>query len=282
MAAGQRVSRNPPMNHVLMPAVAPGAASPQDDPRIGDGDRRPLKGLLETLNRTPPDDRSLAGTNPGARLRRPAVRRRLVRRPCHSLTQGREWPADHLCAVARCLLHVMDVLRQRRPRGVERLRLHPRLSRSDPDVRVRRPADRAHRPDCQKPEPHLGRRLHRGALRQEPSGGRDRDYRLGAGGAAVHRASAQGRGDLHRDAAGPEPFQGSCGRDNVRSRYSARHRARARRVRSAVWHASHRCDRASGRIDACNCGGVASEARDFPRCRSVRHFLYVRRHLRFH
>ena len=49
--------------------------------------------------------------------------------------QGRQRPAADLCPVAGRLLHLLDVLRQRRPCRLDRLRFHPGLSRPDPAVR---------------------------------------------------------------------------------------------------------------------------------------------------
>ena len=50
------------------------------------------------------------------------------------VAQGWRRPAADLCPLAGRLLHVLDVLRQRRPCRLDRLRFHPRLSRPDPAV----------------------------------------------------------------------------------------------------------------------------------------------------
>ena len=106
---------------------------------------------------------------------------------------GRERPlaAVHLSALARDLLHVLDVFRLGRARLAHRLRFPDDLSRPDPDDRALLAADHAHRAARQGAEHHLDRRLHRRALRQgtdrRRDRGADRDHRHHS----LHRASAQ-------------------------------------------------------------------------------------------
>ena len=115
--------------------------------------------------------------------------------------------AADLCAVAGGLLHVLDVLRQRRPCRRDRLRLPAGLSRPDPAVRVRLAADPAHRAAGQEPEHHLGRRLPRRPLRQEPGGGGHRHRHRGGRHAALHRAAAEGGRHLDETLLGGSPLE---------------------------------------------------------------------------
>ena len=65
-------------------------------------------------------------------------------------------PAADLCAFHRRLLHLLDLLRQRRLGLVDRLRLPRRLHRPDPDVHARLAADHAHRAAGESAEHHIG------------------------------------------------------------------------------------------------------------------------------
>ena len=105
--------------------------------------------------------------------------------------QPRPRADDHLSAVAGDLLHVLDVLRLGRARLAHRLRLPHHLYRPDADDRPLLAADRAHRAARQGAEHHLDRRLHRGALRQEPGGRRDRRADRDHRHHSLHRAAAQ-------------------------------------------------------------------------------------------
>ena len=67
------------------------------------------------------------------RLRRAALRDRLLRRQARRRRPQHHREPVHLRAFARGLLHLVDVLRQRRPRGDERHRLPADLSRPDAD-----------------------------------------------------------------------------------------------------------------------------------------------------
>ena len=107
-----------------------------------------------------------------------------------------------LCALDRRLLHVLDLLRQRRPGVAERHRLPADLSGADPRL-LPGLAAAAQDPAGQQGQPHHHhRRLHRLALRQERRAGRPgrhhRRHRRGA----LYRAAAQGRlHELHGAAA---------------------------------------------------------------------------------
>ena len=104
---------------------------------------------------------------------------------------GRGAAAD-LSAVARDLLHLVDLLRLGRARLAHRLRLPHHLYRPGADDRAGLAADRAHRAARQGAEHHLDRRLHRRALRQEPGGRRDRRADRHHRHDSLHRAAAQG------------------------------------------------------------------------------------------
>ena len=141
--------------------------------------------------------------------------------------------AADLSAVARDLLHVVDVLRLGRARLAHRLRLPHHLYRPDADDRARLPADRAHRAARQGAEHHLDRRLHRGALRQEPGGGGDRRADRDRRHDPLHRAAAQSGVVLGRHHPGR-----SFGRRGAAAADARRHRAVRRAAR---WRHSRCC-----------------------------------------
>ncbi len=193
-----------------------------------------------------------------------------ARAPCHRRAD------DDLSALARDLLHVVDVLRLGRPRLAHRLRLPRDLCRPDPDGRARLAADPARRAAREDAEHHLDRGLHRGALRQASGGRRDRradrDHRQHS----LHRAAAQSSVGVARhdpDASRHHDRHGAAGA----RRYRAVRCARDGGVRGAVRHAPHRCDRASGRADPRDRDGIADQACGVRHRRRVRHVLPVRR-----
>ena len=126
------------------------------------------------------------------RLRRAAVRHRLLRRQARRRGPHDHRQPVHLRAVARGVRDVVDVLRQRRARGHQRHRLSADLPRPDADggaVVVRDAQDHPH----QQGQPHhLARRLHRLALRQERAAGRPGDRHRGDRHPALHLAAAEG------------------------------------------------------------------------------------------
>ena len=81
------------------------------------------------------NDRRLERRRARARIRERPVCAGVVCRQDRSHAQERRRQAADLCAVAGRLLHVLDILRQRRPGRIDRLQLHSRLSRPDPALR---------------------------------------------------------------------------------------------------------------------------------------------------
>ena len=177
---------------------------------------------------------------------------------------------DHLSALARDLLHVLDVLRLGRARLAQRLRLPHHLCRPDHHDRARLAADRPYRAARQDAEHHLDRRLHRGALRQAPGGrrdrGADRDRRLHS----LYRAAAQGGLVLARHHPHPSRRDHRHGAAGAR-RHRAVRRARDGGLRGAVRHAPHRRDRASGRPDPGDRDRIPDQAGRLRHRRRVRH-----------
>ena len=188
---------------------------------------------------------------------------------------GRTAAAD-LSAVARDLLHVVDVLRLGRPRLAHRLRLPHHLHRPDPDDRARPAADPAGRAARQGAEHHLDRRLHRRALRQGPGGRRDRRADRDPRHHPLHRAAAQGGVGVAQHHPRPHRRRLRHGAAGVR-RHRAVRRAVDGGVRRAVRHPPHRRHRAPGRPDAGDRGGVDRQAGRLRRGRRVRDVLDVRR-----
>ena len=182
-----------------------------------------------------------------ARLYRAAVRHRELWRPADR--RGGAAAAVDLSALARDLLHVVDLLRLGRPCDPQRLRLPRHLHRPDPGDRARLPADHPHHPALQGAEHRLDRRLHRRALRQAPGrrgGGRaHRDRRDDP----LHRVAAQGDLVLARRHRGAARDRRRAGAADAR-RSAAVRRALARRLCRAVRHAPYRCDRAPARPHA--------------------------------
>ncbi len=199
---------------------------------------------------------------PGSELRRPqagGARRRLA--------------ALDLSALARDLLHVVDLLRLRRAGVARRLRFSRHLYRPDADGRPRLSADRQDGAARQEAEHHLGRRPDCGALRQEPGSGGD-------SGADRHRR----HDPLHRAATQSGVVLGRHHHDGGRARRRPAADAWRQRladravyggVRGAVRHPPHRRHRASGRADAGDRHGIDRQACRFPGRRRVRHLRAV-------
>ena len=206
------------------------------------------------------------------RLHRVPVFRRQLRRPFVAAAARPRQRAD-LSAVAGDLLHLMDVFRLGRIRDPHQHRFSRDLSRPDPDDRGVHAAAAPRDPAGEIAEHHLDRRLHRGALRQEPGGRRDgrvdRDRRIGS----LHRASAQGRGVV----AGNDPERGPG-----LLQHSDHRRHRAGRdpgnggIRRAVRNPPDRRDGTSARSDAGGRHRIHRQAGGLPRGRCVRHLLDVR------
>ena len=121
-------------------------------------------------------------------------------------------------------------------------------------------------------EHHLDRRLHRGALRQEPGGRRHggchRDRRFGA----LHRAPAQGGGVL----AGDDPQRGQAVLlDPDHRRHRAGRDAGDGGIRGAVRHPPDRRHRAPARPDAGGRHRIHRQAGGLSRRRRLRHLLDV-------
>ena len=190
-----------------------------------------------------------------------------------------EREARRLRPLARGLLHLLDLLRQRRPGLEGGLQLPADLSRPDPGVRARLAAAAAHRADLQGPEHHLDRGLHRRALRQEPDPGRDRHRDRGARDPALHRAAAEGGLDQL-----PDPARVPGHRDALahgEPAAVARHRADRipdpGAVRDPVRHPPHRRDRAPRGHDPRDRVRIGGQADRVPGGRRVRHLGRFRR-----
>ena len=198
--------------------------------------------------------------------------------------QHRHQPV-YLRAVDRRLLHGVDVLRQRRPRG------GIAASTSCRSIWGRRWSRAVVAPDAQDPahqqgQPHhLDRRLRRLALRQEPAARRPRHHHRRDRHHAVHRAAAERRvGELQRAAAlsgdracrpTPEPDFDVPGHGALRGRADGR-------LRDPLRHAAHRRDRAPrrhGRGDRLRIDRQAGRLPGRRRVRDVRDVRRLRRHL---
>ena len=186
---------------------------------------------------------------------------------------ARRWPGSprrrlDLSAVAGDLLHELDLLRVRRARLAERLRLPHHLSRPDADDRARLARDHAHCAARQGAEHHLGRRFCRRPLRQgaerRGDGRAHRGHRLDP----LYRAAAQGGvvvAQHHSHACAAGERRGPAG---IR-RHFAVCRVVDGSLRGAVRHSSpYRRDRASG-WSGCSRSRPKSdrEARGLPRRR---------------
>ena len=181
-----------------------------------------------------------------------------------------------LSALARDLLHVVDVLRLGRARLAHRLRLPDDLHRPGGDAGARLSADPAHRPAGQGAEHHLDRRLHRRALRQAPGGGGDRRLDRHHRFDPLHRAATQGGVVLARR--DPRPHRRRDRRDRAAARRPrAVRRAHHGGVRHVVWHPPHRRHRAPGRPDARDRHRIDHQAHRLRSGRRVRHLRDVRR-----
>ena len=183
------------------------------------------------------DAAELVGHRGRARLYRASVRRREL---WGSYPPRRSPAPADLSALARDLLHVVDVLRLGRPRLAHRLRLSHHLYRPDGDGGARLSADPAHRAARQGAEHHFDRRLHCGALRQAPGGGGggrvDHHHRFDP----LHRAAAQGGVVLTRR--DPRPYHSADRSDRVGARrYRVVRRPYHGGLRHAVRHPPHRC-----------------------------------------
>ncbi len=207
--------------------------------------------------------------------RLPLCRGELGRPHAPGRRRGGPQRALHLSAVARGLLHLVDVLRLGRARLQAGARFPHYLPRPDADDRARLSAGAQDRAAGQGAEHHLDRRLHRRALRQEPGGGGDRDAVRGDRRHPLHRAAVEGGVVVARHHARLHP---AGGHDLDRLR---RPRLRRRRhhggVRRVVRHAPHRRHRAPARPDAGDRYRVADQARRLPGGGHLRHLLPVRR-----
>ena len=206
------------------------------------------------------------------------VRHRLLRRQARGSRTEHHRQSVHLRAVDRRLLHVLDVLRQRRPRRLERRRISADLYRPDPDFHsglVPDPQDHSH----QQGQPyHLDRRFHRLPLRQELQSRRPGDDHRGGRDSSVHLAAAQS--DLH-ELLGAARLSGDRDAGAIGFHSDpAGHRALCGPhhggVRHPVRDAAYRCERAPRG----NGGGhrlrVGGQAAGVPRRRGVRHLRGVR------
>ena len=205
----------------------------------------------------------------GAGLSVRAVCDRTCRRHIGPPPRQRPGARDDLCAGARRLLHLLDLLwlgRLRRSRGA---RFPRHLCRADPGDRLRPPLRLAHRRHREIAEHHLGRRLRRRALRQERARGGAGLPGRGHRRAALHRPPAQGRGKLALRPAGGDgwPARGRGRARPDRSRLSRRDGAG--RLRLRLRHAPYRRHRAPGRTGAGHRGRIAGQARRLPRAGRV-------------
>ena len=140
------------------------------------------------------------------------------------------------------------------------------------------PLPAAHRAAGQEPEHHLGRRLPRRPLRQEPGRRRHRHRHRRGRHPALHRPAAEGRGALGRHA----PGRASAAASQSADRHGLHHRLDDGDLRRSVRHPPHRRDRASRRPDRRGRSRVARQARRLPGRRLLRHLLHVRRHRQPH
>ena len=211
-----------------------------------------------------------------ARLSLRALRDRACGRYVGSSSDDRQGAHHDLCADARRLLHLLDLLRLRRFRQSRGARFPRHLCRADPCDRAGPSLRRAHRLDREVAEHHLGGRFRRRALRQERAGGsaglhRRRDRR-----AALHRLAAEGGGELalrlHRRIR-HDRADGSAGAGRPR----LLGRDRACRLRLRLRHTPYRRHRASGRARPGDRGRVARQARRLSRSRHLRALRAVRR-----
>ena len=121
----------------------------------------------------------------------PPVRHRLLRRQAGGPRPQPDRQSVHLRALDRGLLHLLDLLRQRRPRRIDRRRVPSHLHRADAHLRARLVPDPQDHPHQQGQPHHLDRRFHRVALRQElPSRRAGDDHRRGRN-SSLHLAAAQ-------------------------------------------------------------------------------------------
>ncbi len=211
-----------------------------------------------------------------ARLHRTSVRCRELWRPRAPVPARGPLPAPDLSAVARDLLHVLDLLRLGRPGLAHRLRVPDHLCRPDHHDRSLLPPHHAGRAPRQGAEHHLDRRLHRRTLRQvaggRGDGGADRHHQHDP----LHRPPAQSGVGIARTIIGEV-------RPDIARQHAGGRRHRAVRgvvdggLRRPVRHAPYRRHRAPGRPDARGRRRVAGQARRLPGRRRVRDVLDVRR-----
>ncbi len=213
------------------------------------------------------DDQRLGASAGVGGLCRPAVRRRLSRRPPPAVSDATAAAAAGVQPGAGGVLLVVDVLRRGRQRDHLGLELLRHLPRADPAVRAGAAPDRAHDPHRQGPEHHLDRRLHRLAVRQV---------------AAARRGSGPDCADCRHPLRGTA-VQGGCDEHpgavrRVGRRSFAvdprRHRLLGCGDAGAVFHpvrdTTDRCNRTPSRHDAGGCPGVDGEADCLRRRRHLR------------
>ena len=190
----------------------------------------------------------------------------------------------HLRALARGVLHHLDVLRQRRAGGVERHRLPPGVPRAHAHGAAVVVRDAEDPPHQQGVPHHVDRRLRRVALRQEPAARRARHGHRGARRDPVHLAAAQGDlRQLHDPAALPGHRHAGAGAGAaVPAGQRALHRDDARGVHDPVRDAPPRRDRAARgarRGDRLRVRGEAARVPGRRGVRDVRHLPRLRRRL---
>ena len=139
-------------------------------------------------------------------------------------------------------------------------------------------ADHPHRAARQGTKHHLDRRLHRGALRQEPGGGGDGGADRHCRHDPLYRAAAQSGVVLGLDHLGASRAGGAA--QPLLGDSRAVCRAGDGDFRGAVRHAPHRRHRASGRLDAGDRDGIDRQAGGIPRRRHFRHLRHVPRTVR--
>ena len=209
------------------------------------------------------------------RLHRPAVPHCELRRPNQVPPPGTLADAD-LSAVARDLLHVVDILRIGGLRIPQRVGVSGDLRRPDADDGAVLSAGVAHRAPGQSPEHHFDRGFHRGPLRQASGRGGDRGADRHHRHGSLYRVAAQGRFQLARHHPGSHRIQyrplstGNGGSRVLR-------RAGDGGVRGAVRDPADRRHRASGRIDPGDRNRVDRQTGRLHRGRPVRDVRSVRR-----
>ena len=213
----------------------------------------------------------------GARLRAPAVCHRQLWRPQGALHHVRQRPAADLCAVDLGLLHVLDILRLGRHRDPQRAGVPDDLYRADPGLRPRLSAAAADHTPGQERAHHLGRRLHRCALRQEPAGGRRRRDHRRRRHRPLYRAAAEGSVAVGHHADLASQPENRRDRPVLLRRHHLDDRHRHGDLRLGLRDPAYRCDGAPGRPDAGHCRRGGGQAGRLPRRRHMGHLLALRR-----